>query len=324
MSFMILDHPLERLPLVTSLTFGAFLDFRLGLLSLWCGREGNFFSCLVSLESPARWGRGAAFPTHGLRNTDLPLWLFLLDWVMVWWLVSRAGRPCLSFVPIPLRKNITLFHPSLFPLVAQSSSQGKQWNTTCWYWHLFSHFCPRGDSLTVLASRPGLGKTRARSILAMAGAGPDGWQVAPKWWQREAENKGWRGWAGGEEARPGPTVWFRREKKWGRASPLDYLFCFVFFFLFCSFLSGPFLWAQRALWYSQACRIFWVSECFCLMNHSMLPTNRAFWKNGFGVRSTIRNCHQQWPSGVYDFGLPLPLFTGGRVPCTAKWYLLIL
>ena len=36
------------------LDLGAFLDFRLGLLSLWCGREGNFFSCLVSLESPAR------------------------------------------------------------------------------------------------------------------------------------------------------------------------------------------------------------------------------------------------------------------------------
>lgn len=49
---------------------------------------------------------------------------------------------------------------------------------------------------------------------------------------------------GGEETRPGPAVWFRREKKRGRASALDYLFCFVFFFAhFCQVL----LYGRREL-----------------------------------------------------------------------------
>ena len=110
-----------------------------------------------------------------------------------------------------------------------------------------------------------LGRTRAQSILTTSWNWIR-WQVATKWWQREAENRGQgRGRGAGGNTRGSQSF----QKGWQIASTtcLDFflfLVCFLFVF-FWLFLSGSSLWGLRAVWYSHGCLIFWYSELFLLV-----------------------------------------------------------
>lgn len=151
-------------------------------------------------------------------------------------MVSGARRPSLSLMLLPAGRNTILSHSLLSPLWLNQAIKGN-----IEIQPVGTGTCPMAsacvETVWLLAPQPGLGKTRAYSIPTMAW-NRAWWQVATKWWYREAESNG----SGGKEEAVGRTRnshAVQRGWKVGRASCLGFLFFFSFLSLayFCRSLS---------------------------------------------------------------------------------------